>query len=127
MAELVPIKLNEQTIIYIEASEEMKVAPVTQEDLPEGDLEEYDFSRSQQKVLQSFEAIKGTISTYTNYALESFREVATANVDKVTLEFGIKVGGQVGVPYVTQGTAESNLKITVECSFPKEEKDTMQQ
>ena len=127
MAELVPIKLNEQTIIYIEASEGVEVAPVTQEDLSEGDLEEYDFSRSQQKVLQSFEAIKETISTYTNYALESFQEVATANVDKVTLEFGIKVGGQVGVPYVTQGTAESNLKITVECSFPKEEKDTMQQ
>ena len=123
MAELVPIKLNEQTIIYIEASEGVEAVPITQEGLSEGDLEEYDFSRSQQRVLQSFEAI----STYTNYALESFREVATANVDKVTLEFGIKVGGQVGVPYVTQGTAESNLKITVECSFPKEEKGTVQQ
>lgn len=122
MAELVPIKLNEQTIIYIEASEGMKVAPVTQKDLSEGDLEEYDFSRSQQKVLQSFEAIKETIATYTNYALESFREVATANVDKVTLEFGIKVGGEAGVPYVTKGTVDSNLKITVECSFPENHK-----
>jgi len=45
--------------------------------------------------------------------------VTTANVDKVTLEFGIKVAGEMGVPYVTKGTAESNLKITVECSFPK--------
>ncbi len=122
MAELVPIKLNDQTIIYIEASEGVEVVPVTQEDLSDEDLEEYDFSRSQQKVVQSFEAIKGTIATYTNYALESFREVATANVDKVTLEFGIKVGGQVGVPYVTKGTAESNLKITVECSFPENHK-----
>jgi hypothetical protein len=123
MAELVPFRLNEQTIIYIEASEGVKVAPVTQEDLSEGDLEEYDFSRSQQKVLQSFEAIKGTISTYTNYTLEAFREVAIAKVNKVTLEFGIKIGGKAGVPYVTEGTAESNLKITVECSFP-EKKDS---
>lgn len=46
--------------------------------------------------------------------------VAIANVDKVTLEFGIELGGEAGVPYVTKGTAKSNLKITVECSFPKE-------
>jgi hypothetical protein len=44
---------------------------------------------------------------------------AIANVDKVTLEFGIKVAGEAGVTYVTKDTAESNLKITVECSFPK--------
>ena len=43
---------------------------------------------------------------------------AIANVDKVTLEFGIELGGEAGVPYVTKGTAKSNLKITVECSFP---------
>ncbi|HEY9605328.1 MAG TPA: CU044_2847 family protein [Allocoleopsis sp.] len=46
-------------------------------------------------------------------------EKAIANVDKVTLEFGIELGGEAGVPYVTKGTAKSNLKITVECSFPE--------
>jgi hypothetical protein len=30
------------------------------------------------------------------------------------------MGGEAGVPYVTKGTAKSNMKITVECSFPKE-------
>jgi hypothetical protein len=50
--------------------------------------------------------------------LNAFRDLAGANVDKVTLEFGIKVGGEAGIPYVTKGTAESNIKITVECSFP---------
>ncbi|MBD2305435.1 hypothetical protein H6G17_07900 [Chroococcidiopsis sp. FACHB-1243] len=45
--------------------------------------------------------------------------MAIANVDKVTLEFGIKVAGEAGIPYVTKGTTQSNLKITVECSFPK--------
>jgi hypothetical protein len=37
----------------------------------------------------------------------------------IHIEFGIEVGGEAGVPYVTKGTAKSNLKITVECSFPK--------
>ncbi|MCX7595121.1 MAG: hypothetical protein N2235_15450 [Fischerella sp.] len=42
------------------------------------------------------------------------------NVDKVTLEeFGIELGGEAGIPYVTKGTAKSNLKITAECSFPE--------
>ncbi|MEB3216409.1 MAG: CU044_2847 family protein [Nostocales cyanobacterium 94392] len=45
------------------------------------------------------------------------------SVDKVTLEFGIELGGEAGVPYVTKGTAKSNMKITVECSFPKEEEN----
>ncbi len=48
------------------------------------------------------------------------RKVAIANIDEVTLEFGIELGGEAGVPYVTKGTAKSHLKITVKCSFPEE-------
>ena len=47
--------------------------------------------------------------------------IAGGNIDKVTLEFGIKAGGKAGIPYVTEGSAESHLKIVVECSFPNEE------
>ena len=68
--------------------------------------------------IQSFQAIEATIKAYTIHTLAAFRQVAIANVDKVTLEFGIEIGGEAGVPYVTKGTAKSNLKITVECSFP---------
>jgi hypothetical protein len=51
--------------------------------------------------------------------LNAFKQIGTANIDKVTLEFGIKVGAEAGIAFITKGTAESNLKITVECSFPK--------
>ncbi len=78
---------------------------------------------SQQQIRQNFEAIEGTIRTYTSHTLNAFRKVSSANIDKVTLEFGIKVGGKAGIPYVTEGSAESHLKITVECSFPNEEQD----
>ncbi|MBD2115099.1 CU044_2847 family protein [Nodosilinea sp. FACHB-141] len=37
--------------------------------------------------------------------------------DKMTLECGVKVAGEARVPYLTKGTADANLKITVECSF----------
>ncbi len=68
---------------------------------------------------QSFKAIEGTIRTYTNQTLNAFRGMSGGNIDKVTLEFGIRLSGEAGVPYVTKGTAESNLSITVECSFDK--------
>jgi hypothetical protein len=72
---------------------------------------------AQKHAAQSFKAIDGTIRTYTTYTMNAFKDMATANVESVTLEFGLKVGGEAGVPYVTKGTAESNLKITVHCSF----------
>ncbi|BDM83778.1 CU044_2847 family protein [Acaryochloris marina] len=69
--------------------------------------------------LKNFQAMQGKICTYTAYTMNAFKEVATANVDKVTLEFGVKVAGEGGVPYITKGSGECNLKITVECSFPE--------
>jgi Trypsin-co-occurring domain 1 len=67
-----------------------------------------------------FAAINSTIYNYTALTMNAFKKVKIANVDKVTLEFGIEVGGEAGIPYVTKGTAKSNLKITVECSFPEQ-------
>ncbi|MHC5933618.1 CU044_2847 family protein [Nostoc sp.] len=64
---------------------------------------------------------------YTVHTLNAFKKIPVANIDKVTLEFGIKIGAEAGIPYVTKGTAESNLKITVECSFPDQLENKTQQ
>ncbi|WP_287256237.1 CU044_2847 family protein [Moorena sp. SIO4E2] len=32
----------------------------------------------------------------------------------------MELGGEAGIPYVTKGTAKSNLKITVECELYKQ-------
>lgn len=138
MARLVPIQLEDGTEIYIEATEDVEVAPT---EPVYGDEEET--VRGGQKgwgrggdrgfsnvpgggdaaaiAAQSFKAIEGTIRTYTKHTLSAFKDMADANVDKVTLEFGIRVSGEAGVPYVTKGAAESNLNITVECSFDKKD------
>ncbi|MDJ0703302.1 MAG: CU044_2847 family protein [Leptolyngbyaceae cyanobacterium MO_188.B28] len=145
MSQLVPIQLEDGATIYIEATGDV-VAP-SQNSLSDGDesdpeededsreLTRADMGRSakglwganhnqsmdpREHVAQSFRAIETTIRTYTTYTLNAFKELAVANVDKVTLEFGIKVGGEAGIPYVTKGTAESNLKITVQCSFSEQ-------
>ncbi|MFH7243476.1 MAG: CU044_2847 family protein [Spirulina sp.] len=127
MTQLVQVRLDDGTEIYMEATEDV-VAPTP------GGTDAYSdpygettrtskgwggsaMTSSAAQAAQSFKAIESTIRTYTNYTMNAFRDMACANVEKVTLEFGIKVGGEAGVPYVTKGTAESNLKITVECSF----------
>ncbi|MFK8182330.1 MAG: CU044_2847 family protein [Phormidesmis sp.] len=142
MAQLVPIQLEDGTEIYIEATDDVEVSPNT--DTSVGSEPEEEVRRGQKGwgggsgsrgmvgfpsgggnsstaiAAQSFKAIEGTIRTYTTHTLSAFKDMAHGNVDKVTLQFGIRVGGEAGVPYVTKGTAESNLSITVECSFDKE-------
>lgn len=117
MSQLIPIELEDGTIIMIETTEEVS-APSVKVGKPASEEEVLVSKGGMDKAIQQFKAIEGTIRGYTTYTLNAFKNIATANVDKVTLEFGIKVGGEAGIPYVTKGTAESNLKITVECSFP---------
>lgn len=118
MTQLAPIELEDGTVIYVEATETVNAPEIKDKTQDE---EETLVSRGggMTGAIQKFKSIEGTIRAYTAHTLNAFKEIAAANVDKVTLEFGIKVGGEAGVPFVTKGTAESNLKITVECSFPK--------
>ncbi|MGV0023970.1 CU044_2847 family protein [Phormidesmis priestleyi] len=121
MTQLIPIRLDDDTVIYIETTEDAIVRPRTEEDEEEAPVTRGFPSvfETQQQTIQSFRAIEGTIRAYTTYTLKAFRNLPVANVDKVTLRFGIELGGEAGVPYVTKGTAKSNLNIEVECSFPE--------
>ena len=118
MIQLAPLQLDDGTTIYIEAEEEFLPPPGSPD--PEPEEPTRSAKGGSNPALKRFHAMQGTIRTYTAYTLNAFRHMGMANVDKVTLEFGIKVAGEGGVPYITKGSAESNLKITVECSFKDE-------
>ncbi|MBD2527737.1 CU044_2847 family protein [Nostoc sp. FACHB-133] len=126
MTKVIPIKLDDNTVIYIEATEDVNIPVVNTVVLDEEEEEEALVGKGmspeqvRQKMMQNFLSIQNTIRTYTVYTLNAFKQIPIAEVNKVTLEFGIEMGGEAGVPYVTKGTAKSNMKITVECSFPKE-------
>ncbi|MBD0263649.1 MAG: hypothetical protein ICV78_13275 [Tolypothrix sp. Co-bin9] len=123
MTKLAPIQLDDNTIIYIEASEDVNVPLIIAEEPAEEEeeaLTDKGISEEVRKqMVQNFQVIQHTIRAYTVYSLNAFKQIPIDNINKVTLEFGMEVGGEAGVPYVTKGTAKSNLKITVECSFPK--------
>ena len=127
MTQLIPIQVDADTVIYVESTEDVQVesapsAPnreLTRADLDKGDKGA--IADATRKTLQSFAVMETTLKAYTRRTLNAFRDLGAAEVDKVKLEFGINMGGEAGVPYVTKGTAECSLKITVECSFPKPE------
>ncbi|MEO1619868.1 MAG: CU044_2847 family protein [Cyanobacteria bacterium J06632_3] len=150
MAQLVPILLEDGTEIFIESTGETPVPSAPDEelydddeetvrggqkgwlgggssrgfnDMPSGASVNSNGNTAAVAAAQSFKAIEGTIRTYTKHTLSAFKNTRASidgNINKVTLQFGIRLSGEAGIPYVTKGTAESNLSITVECSFDKE-------
>ncbi|MBD1858013.1 MULTISPECIES: CU044_2847 family protein [Leptolyngbya] len=61
-----------------------------------------------------------TIRGYAKYAIDAFHNFESAEVSKVTLKFNLKVGGKTGIPMLTEGSAESNFEIQIECNFTKQ-------
>lgn len=113
MSQLAPITLDDGTTIYIEASDRNDVPnPSTQNE--SGRVSKGALSAGMQRQLPS---VNNTITQYTRYVLNAFRELGSGNVDKVNLVFGLKIAGSSGIPYITEGSAEANLQISVECSF----------
>lgn len=132
MAQLQPIRLDENTLIYLEATDDVYAdADIAETTTPEStDFNSYypnqprhaeilvSKSAGLEKAIDRMKALEDTIRGYTHYTLNAFRNLAVANVDSVKLEFGVAVSGEAGIPYITKGEVDSNLKITVECSFP---------
>ena len=113
MPRLTPIQIDENTIIYIESTDGVEIP----KDISTSGGRVAKGAKPEQ-ILQNFQAIENTIRIYTTYTLNSFRNLAIANVNEVTLQFGVEIGAEGGIPYITKGTAKSNLNITVKCTFP---------
>lgn len=132
MAKLIPIQINEDTVFYIEAQAE----PIEVEPIAVGPIEEPEEQRrggakgmgdlkipipQAPNPTQSMQMVQSTIRAYTLYCLNAFKNFNVANIDEVTLEFGIGLSADAGVPFIASGKAQSNLKITVKCSYNKPE------
>ena len=122
MPKLMPIKMKTGEVLYMEVEEALHIPKVSQQEEEEEEVAAVSKGGTSAVVkttMQNFEALEKTLSSFTHYALNAFKDVAGANVDRVTLEFGVTLGGEAGVPYITKGKAEGNLKIKVECSWPQ--------
>ncbi|NEQ53251.1 MAG: hypothetical protein F6K11_24460 [Leptolyngbya sp. SIO3F4] len=80
------------------------------------ELEDYDVT---DEVIKKMDAARELMQNYTEYVLTAFRNFSAAEVDELTLKFGINMGGKAGIPYITEGSVGGNVEIEVKCTFPK--------
>ncbi|WP_416667321.1 CU044_2847 family protein [Egbenema bharatensis] len=114
------LQIDEDTVIYVETIDDVEVPAVIEEPEEQTRGGQKGWSRNpSEQMAQSFKAIESTIKVYTKHTLNAFRDAALADVQKVTLEFGVNVSGVGGVPYIATGTMGCNIKVTVECAFPQ--------
>lgn len=56
-----------------------------------------------------------TVQGYSQIVLDAVKQgMSHPAPSKVTLEFGLQAGGETGVPFVTKGSAQANVKVTIE-------------
>ncbi|MEH2082756.1 MAG: CU044_2847 family protein [Nostoc sp.] len=108
----------EQIEINVTATE------ITQEIEEDDDGIEYKDVRTD--AIARMQQARQMIRSYTIYALSAFKDFNTAEIEEIKLKFGIKLGGKAGIPYITEGSAESNLEIEVKCKFPEKQQPDSQ-
>ncbi len=124
------IYVESKTTPEMQALEGEAKQPVSESEVAEGERESYGLiqdiqrrkqeaqKKMEQEAQKKMEEAKQMIRGYAAYALSAFKDFETADIEEVTLKFGLKLGTRVSVPYITEGSAESNLAIEVKCKFP---------
>ncbi|MHC5763107.1 CU044_2847 family protein [Nostoc sp.] len=101
--------------ILFESKETRNIPEVITPEVDE-DKESYGF---REEAFVKIDEVHHQIRAYTKYAIGAFKNLGAAEVEEVTLKFGLKIGGKTGIPFVTEGSAESNFEIEVKCKFPE--------
>jgi Trypsin-co-occurring domain 1 len=95
MPKLTPIQFDDNTIVYIETTEDLDVPVINTKVIDKSAKEEEEALSSrgmsedlQKQALQNFRAIQNTIYAYTTFTLGALKQIENANINKVNLEFG---------------------------------------
>lgn len=125
MAKLKAVELDNGQWVYVQVDENItftddiptNTQPVTRDGGFErkGDLTRGLANQTHQAVNSLGDVIRAMSDT----AAKALQNSALGNVEKVTLEFGITLGGEAGIPFITSGKAEGSVNITVEFARKK--------
>ena len=59
--------------------------------------------------------VHAKLQNYARYAIGAFQNVPFADVEEITLKFGVKVSGSTGIPVLTHGSVEGDFHIEIKC------------
>jgi hypothetical protein len=67
-----------------------------------------------------------TVRGYSKIVLDTVQKSMTdlRTPTKVTMEFGLQAGGESGIPFVTKGSAQANVKVTIEWDLSKDKQQS---
>lgn len=81
---------------------------------------EYEAYGPQDALIVQMDRVHKIIRAYARYAIGAFKHLGAAEVEEITLKFGLKIGGKTGIPILTEGSADCNFEIAVKCKLPNQ-------
>ena len=107
---------NDYTL-FMEAAEPLDLPDSSARD----DDDEYERMGINEVKVQLSE-VHAKLQNYARYAIGAFQDVPFADVEEITLKFGVKISGSTGIPILTHGSVEGDFHIEIKCK-PKKKKE----
>ena len=67
------------------------------------------------------EGLESNIKNYSSMVMSAVKNGVDkendSNLKSIELEFGLQIGGEAGIPFITKGTVQSNIKVKVAWEF----------
>lgn len=126
MATLKAIQLDDGQMIYVQVEESVIFADQQSEpkSLTRGDdifeRKSGATPTTDQPSHKAVDKLGDVIQAMTATAASSVKDSSFGNVNKITLEFGVKLAGEVGIPFITSSKAEGAVNIKVEFAPTKD-------
>lgn len=112
MAKLIELDLGDGRTVLVEADEEVSV--------PRSAAGAMGYARTGRDgpLRADVAQVQQTLRGFVDGTVAALRDT-DAEIERVTLEFGMSLGGEAGVPFITRGDAPGLLKVTVECNLSR--------
>ncbi|MCP4700781.1 MAG: hypothetical protein GY862_28595 [Gammaproteobacteria bacterium] len=118
MSKIKAVELDGE-IIYMQVDDELSV---DDSDVPTASDDGFERKGDSSPALPVVNNLKGLIKTMAKTTLNSISEATSAEVDKINLEFAVKLSSEAGF-FIASGKAEGSVKVSVDLRFPERKPD----
>jgi hypothetical protein len=120
MPRIIPIQCDKETVIWIEAEEDVEV-----EEGGPAAIRQTSVAGEMDKAVATFQEISQTIRGYCSSLVHTFKELSeNSRPDKATVEFGVQITAE-GHAFVVKGATTANLKVTAEWNLARTPKEAL--
>lgn len=108
MSHLIAVKIDED-VIYVEVDDDIGLQGA---EILQGEME--DVGEKVERITTELADLGTTVGSSCEAIFKAVKgAVNKVKPDELTLEFGLMLGGEAGVPFVAKGKAEANVGITM--------------